>query len=131
MLIHPCHLGCMHGIFWDLRLLPVGWYWLNNNVALCPFVNLRRACAAWVTVVVLCECLSAHAILAVRVVKSIMKYTIVLSILKRHFLFKIFIRKLECFYLLRQRRPSLVHAYSACNVSYTSFTCLLTHKHCV
>ena len=65
-------------------------------------VNPRRACAARVTVVVLCVCLSVclsvcmyvclseHAILAVRAVRSITKGAIVLSvgfaaILKRRF----------------------------------------------
>ena len=47
-------------------------------------INPWRACAARVTVVVLyvcmSVCLSAHAILAVRVIKSIMKDTIILSI---------------------------------------------------
>ena len=66
-------------------------------------INPRRACAARVTVVVLCVCLSVcryvcmyvclseHAILAVRAVRSITKDAIVLSvrfaaILKRRFL---------------------------------------------
>ena len=57
-------------------------------------VNPRRACAARVTVVVLCVCmyvcLSEHAILAVRAVRSITKDAIMLSvrfaaILKRRF----------------------------------------------
>ena len=45
-------------------------------------INPRRACAARVTVVVSCVfvCLSAHAILAVRAIKSITKDTIVLSV---------------------------------------------------
>ena len=49
-------------------------------------INPRRACAARITVVVLymyvcvSVCLSTHAILAVRAIKSIMKDTIVLSI---------------------------------------------------
>ena len=70
-----------------------------------PLINPRRACAARVTVVVLCVCmyvcmyvmyvcmyvgLSEHAILAVRAVRSITKDAIVLSvrfaaILKRRF----------------------------------------------
>ena len=60
------------------------------------FINPRRACAARVTVVVLClsvclyVCLSEHAILTVRAVRSITKDAIVLSvrfaaILKRRF----------------------------------------------
>ena len=61
-------------------------------------INPRRACAARVTVVVLCVCLSVcmyvclseHAILAVRAVRSITKDAILLSvrfaaILKRRF----------------------------------------------
>ena len=59
-------------------------------------INPRRACAERVTVVVLCVCvcmsvcLSEHAILAVRVIRSITKDAIVLSvrfaaILKRRF----------------------------------------------
>ena len=57
-------------------------------------INPRRACAERVTVVVSCVCLyvclSEHAILAVRAVRSITKDTIVLSvrfaaILKRRF----------------------------------------------
>ena len=58
------------------------------------FINPRRAIVARVTVVVLCVCmyvcLSEHAILAVRAVRSITKDAIVLSvrfaaILKRRF----------------------------------------------
>ena len=91
-------------------------------------INPRRACAARITVVVLCVCvcLSGHAILAVRAIKKcIMKDTIVLSvrfaaILKWRFSLKnCLIRKLERFYLLRQGRPFLVDAYPAWNVSYT------------
>ena len=54
------------------------------------FINPRRACAERVTVVVLCVCvyvcmyvcvcLSAHAILAVRVIKSVTKDTVVLNV---------------------------------------------------
>ena len=74
--------------------------------------------------VCVCVCLSAHAILAVRAIKSITKDTIVLSvrfaaILKWHFSLNCLIRKLERFYLPRQDRAFLVDAYSACNVSYT------------
>ena len=47
-------------------------------------INPRRACAARVTVVLLCVCmyvcLSEHAILAVRAVRSITKDAIVLSV---------------------------------------------------
>ena len=50
-------------------------------------INPRRACTVRVTVVCLvcvyvrvCVCLSTHAILAVRAIKSIIKDTIVLSI---------------------------------------------------
>ena len=82
----------------------------NPNVPIFPprvctfvlFINPRRACAATVTVVVLCVCLSVcmyvcmyvclseHAILAVRAVRSITKDAMVLSvrfaaILKRRF----------------------------------------------
>ena len=67
-------------------------------------INPWHAYAARVTVVVSCVsvCLSAHAILAVRVIKSIMKDTIVLSvrfaaILKRCFSLNCLIRKLERF----------------------------------
>ena len=88
------------------------------------------ACTARVRVVVSCVCasvyvcLSAHAILAVRAIKSITKDTIVLSvrfaaILKLHFFLNCLIRKLEHFYLPRQGRTSLVDAYSAYIVSYT------------
>ena len=52
---------------------------INNNI-----INPRRACAARVTVLglsfCLSVCLSGHAILAVRAIKSIMKDTIVLSV---------------------------------------------------
>ena len=93
-------------------------------------INPRHACAARVTVLVLCVCmcvsvcLFAHAILAVRAIKSIVKDTIVLSvrfaaIFKRRFSLNCLIRKLERFYLPRPRRPSLVDTYSACNASYT------------
>ena len=69
-------------------------------------------------------CLSAHAILAVRAIKSITKDTIVLSIrfsaiLKWRFLKIVLFKSWSVFYLPRQERPSLVDAYSACNVSYT------------
>ena len=69
-------------------------------------------------------CLSAHAILAVRAIKSITKDTIVLSvrfaaILKRRFSLNCLIRKLGVFHSPRQEWPSLVDAYSSCNVSYT------------
>ena len=71
-------------------------------------INPRRAFAARVTLVVSCVyvclyvCLSAHAILAVRAIKSITKDTIVLSvrfaaILKWHFSLNCLIRKLERF----------------------------------
>ena len=68
-------------------------------------------------------CLSEHAILAVRAARSITKDAIVLSvrfaaILKRRFSLNCLIRKLERF-SPRQGRPSLVDAYSACNVPYT------------
>ena len=87
-------------------------------------INPRRACAERVTVVVSCVCLSAHAILAVRAIRSITKDAIVLSvrfaaILKWRFSLNGLIRKLERFYLPRQDRASLVDAYSACNVLYT------------
>ena len=65
-----------------------------QGCSLSPIFNPRRACAARVTVVVLCVCLyvclSKHAILAVRAIRSITKDAIVLSvrfsaILKRRF----------------------------------------------
>ena len=43
-------------------------------------VNPPHACAKRVTVVVSCVCLSAHVILAVRAIRSIMKDAIVLSV---------------------------------------------------
>ena len=53
-----------------------------HNVAVGFIINPRRACAARVTVVVLyvcvSDCPSAHTILAVREIKSIMKDTILL-----------------------------------------------------
>ena len=73
----------------------------------------------------MCVCLSGHAILAVRAIKSIMKDTIVLSvrfaaILKWRFSLNCLIRKLErFFYLPRQGQPFLVDANPAWNVSYT------------
>ena len=80
-----------------------------------------------VTVVVLCVCvcLSAHAILVVHVIKSIIKYTIMLSIrfaaiLKRCFSLNCLIQKLEgFFYLPWQGQPSVVDVYSAYNVLCT------------
>ena len=66
--------------------------------------------------------------------RSITKDAIVLSarfaaILKRRFSQNDLIRKLSVFYPPRQGRPSIVDAYSACNVSYIlSVTCLLTRK---
>ena len=68
------------------------------------FINPRCACAAMIAVVVSCVCvsvcLSAHAILAVRAIKSIMKDIIVLNIsftaiLKWSFSLNCLIRKLE------------------------------------
>ena len=69
-------------------------------------------------------CLSAHAILAVRAITSIMKDIIVLNvrfvaILKWRFSLNCFFLKLERFYLPWQDRAFLVDAYSSCNVSYT------------
>ena len=73
-------------------------------------------------------CLSAHAILAVRAIKStctcITKDTIVLSVRFAAIIkWRVFLI-IRVFYLPRQGRPSLVDAYSACNVSCT-VTCLL------
>ena len=73
-------------------------------------INPRCACAERVTVVVSCACvcvsvcLSTHAILAVRAIRSITKDAIVLSIrfaaiLKWRFSLNCLIRKLECFLL--------------------------------
>ena len=81
-------------------------------------------------------CPYAHAILAVyiRGIKSIMKDTIVLSIiftaiLKQRFSSNCLIRKFERFYLPRQGRPSSVDAYSPCAMfRILSVTCLLTRK---
>ena len=69
-------------------------------------------------------CLSEHAILAVRAIRSITKDAIVLSvrfaaILKRFFFLKLSYSKVSVFHSPRQGRPSLIDAYSACNVSYT------------
>ena len=70
-------------------------------------------------------CLSAHAILAVRTIKSITKDTIVLSIrfaaiLKLEFFLKLSYSKVRAFFLFTSAgRPSLVGAYSACIISYT------------
>ena len=70
-------------------------------------------------------CLSAHAILAVCMVKSIMKDTIVLSvrfaaILKWRFSLTYLIRKLERFFTyLGISDHFLVDAYPVCNVLYT------------
>ena len=86
-------------------------------------INPRCACAERVIVVVSCVCvcvcmsvcLSAHAILAVRAIKSITKDTIVLSvrfaaILKWRFSLNCLIQKLERFYLPRQDPAFLVDA---------------------
>ena len=75
-------------------------------------INPRGACAARVTVVVscvcvcvcVCVCLSAHALLAVRAIKSITRDTIALSIrfaaiIKWHFSLNCLILKLERFLL--------------------------------
>ena len=57
---------------------------VQNGVKLYILINPRHACAARVTVVVSCVCvsvcLSAHAILAVCAISSITKDTIVLSV---------------------------------------------------
>ena len=73
---------------WDMhirKLLDNGRRRVNQ---LCKVINPRRACAERVTVVVSCVCvcvclyvcLSEHAILAVRAIRSITKYAIVLSV---------------------------------------------------
>ena len=60
--------------------------YLQHHARQILVINPRRACTARVTVVVSCMCLyvsvclSAHAILAVRAIKSITKDTIVLSV---------------------------------------------------
>ena len=64
----------------------------------------RRVCVCVFVCVCVCLCLSAHAILAVRAIKSIMKDAIVLSIrfaaiLKLRFSLNCLIRKLECLLL--------------------------------
>ena len=65
-----------------------------SSIPTSLFINPRRACAERVTVVVLCVCvcvcvcvyvcvcvcLSAHAILAVRAIKSVTKDTVVLNV---------------------------------------------------
>ena len=56
----------------------------STNSMILILINPRRACAERVTVVVLCVCvcvcLSAHAILAVRAIKSVTKDTVVLIV---------------------------------------------------
>ena len=76
-------------------------------------INPRRACAERVTVVVSCVCvcvsvcmyvcLSEHAILAVRAIRSITKYAIMLNvrfaaILKKGVFFKLSYSKLRAFF---------------------------------
>ena len=76
--------------------------------------------------VCLSVCLSAHAILAVRAIKSVMKDTIIIikhricgNITMVLFL-KLSYSNVRAFFTLpRQGRPSLVDVYSAFNVSYT------------
>ena len=101
-------------------------------------INPRRACASRVTVVVSCVCVCLSVCLSVcmsvrtrylwqyiRVIKRITKDTIVLSvtfaaILKWRFSQNVYSKVIySVFYLPRQGWPSLVDAYSACNVSYT------------
>ena len=59
-------------------------YCVLPHIVDCHLINPRRACAARATVVVLCVCmyvcLSEHAILAVRAVRSITKDAIMLSV---------------------------------------------------
>ena len=53
------------------------------EICLLCVINPRRACAERVTVVVLCVCMyvcHAHAILAVRAIKSVTKDTVVLNV---------------------------------------------------
>ena len=69
-------------------------------------------------------CLSAHAILAVRAINSIMKDSILLSvrfaaISKWRFSLNCLIRKLDVFNLPQQGWPFLVDAYSMSNVLHT------------
>ena len=85
------------------------------NLSAIYIINPRRACAARVTVVVLCVCvcvsvcLSAHAILAVREIKSIMKDIIVINVrfsilrLNCRFSLNCLIQKLEHFLLTSAR----------------------------
>ena len=81
-------------------------------------------------------CLSAHAILAVHTIKSVMKDTIVLgviftAILKNECFLKLSYSKVrEFFYLPWLGRTFLIDTYSACNVLYTLIYLarLLKHK---
>ena len=113
---------------------------LLTRKALRLIINPRRACAERVTVVVLCVCvclavcLSEHAILAVRAIRSITKDTIVLSvrfaaILKRRFSLNCLIRKLELLLLTSAGAAifSLVPTPRAM-FCILSVTCLLTRK---
>ena len=77
-----------------IDIIAQGRYAIYNRASALAIINPRRACAARVTVVVLSVCLyvclSEHAILAVRAVRSITKDAIVLrvrfaAILKRRF----------------------------------------------
>ena len=89
------------------------------------FINPWHAYAARVTVVVLCVCVSGHAILALCAIRS-MKDTIVLSvrfaaILKWLFSLKLSYSKIRAVFTYtvpRPGQPFLVNAYPACNVSY-------------
>ena len=62
--------------------------WLLLVIVKITLINPQRACTERVTVVILCVCvcmyvcvcLSAHAILAVRAIKSVTKDTVVLNV---------------------------------------------------
>ena len=88
-------------------------------------INTRRTCAARVTVIVLyvcmnvcmCVCVSVHPHMGLKGYHCI-KHQICGNI-KMAFFFKLYYSKVRAFFTLPQQgRPSLVDAYSACNVSY-------------
>ena len=81
----------------------------------------REGYSSCLVCVCMSVCLSEHTILAVRAIRSITKDAIVLcGNIKKVFFLKLSYSKVKSiFHSPRQGRPSLVDAYSACNVSYT------------
>ena len=106
-----CELLWFHREWWLVWVVIVG-----ATKGYCSYFVCLSLCVS--------VCLSAHAILAVRAINSIMKDSILLSvrfaaISKWRFSLNCLIRKLDVFNLPQQGWPFLVDAYSMSNVLHT------------